>query len=162
MRGVLALAAMCLAWACAPSAQALNCLPIVGCVCSVGASDIVFDDFSPLPGDVQTATGSIDIECFGVLALGGGVSVEVFQGQWGDYAMRKLRSAEGETIDYNIYTTNAYAQVWGAGGQAVVINAGIILLQTWRVQRDMFARIQANPKTKPGFYADEVVVRVTW
>lgn len=163
MRAWHALAALALAWlAPAANAHALNCLPIVGCSCTIAASDIAFDDFSPLAGGEQTAVGEIDVTCGGVLGLGGGVTIEVLQGQWGNYAARKMRAPSGDTIDYNIYTSGAHSQVWGAGGQAVVINAGVILLNTWSVSRDMHARVIANPAMKPGDYSDTVVVRVIW
>lgn len=162
-RALLAFAALALMWlAPATSAQALNCLPFVGCSCNVVASDITFDDFSPLNAGAQTAIGEIDVTCGGVLGLGGGVTIEVLQGQWGTYAARKMRSAAGDTIDYNIYTTGAYGQVWGAGGQAVVVNAGVILLNNWSASRDMFARVIPAPTMKPGDYTDTVVVRVIW
>jgi len=162
MRALLAVAAFALAAACAPAAHALTCLPLVGCTCDVVASNIEFDDFNPLVPGAQTATGAVSVTCSGVASLGGSVTVEISQGQWGTYAARKLRSAAGDTIDYNIYTSSAYTQVWGAGAQAVLINTGITLLQTWTVHRDMHARIIANPGMKPGDYNDNLVVRIIW
>lgn len=163
IRALVAFYVLSLAWFMPTQpAHALNCLPIVGCSCNVIASDIAFDDFSPLLPEEQTAIGEIEVTCGGVLGLGGGVTIEVLQGQWGSYAARKMRAPSGDTLDYNIYTSGAHAQVWGAGGQAVVINAGVILLNTWSVSRDMFARIIPNSAMKPGDYTDTVVVRVIW
>jgi len=162
MRVLAALMAFGISWAMAPPAHALNCLPLVGCSCAVSASDIEFDDVNPLLPGAHTAIGAIDITCGGVLSLGGGVTVEILQGQWGTYAMRKMRSPAGDMINYNIYTSGAHTQVWGAGAQAVVINTGVALLQTWTIHRDMHARMIADPAMKPGGYADTVVVRVIW
>lgn len=163
MRAMWGVFAFVLAWAASPSpARALTCLPVLGCTCDVVASDITFDDFNPLTAGQETAIGVIDITCGGVLSLGGGVVVEISQGAWGSYAARKMRSAAGRTIDYNIYTTGAHAQVWGSGAQAVVILTGVSLLQTWTARRDMFARLYASPAMHPGDYTDNVVVRVIW
>jgi len=161
IRATLAFAALCGAWlgAAAP-AHALACL--LGCACTVQASDIAFDDFNPLHTTEETAIGEIDIHCTGLLSIGAGVTVEVLQGQWGTYAARKMRAASGDMIDYNIYTTASYASVWGSGVQAVQISGGVLVLGSWSANRDMFARLQANPTTKPGDYSDNVVVRVIW
>ncbi len=161
MRALFAFAAFCACWlAATPPAHALVCL--LGCACTVTASDIEFDDFNPLTAAEETAIGEIDLHCTGLLSIGAGVTVEVLQGQWGAYAARKMRASSGDMIDYNIYTSSAHTNVWGAGAQAVQISGGLIALGAWSARRDMFARLQANPAMKPGDYADTVVVRVIW
>lgn len=162
MRALLAFAAFGFAWlAMAPPAHALGCI-LFGCTCTVTASDIAFDDFNPLVAGEETAIGEIDIDCAGLLSIGGGVTVEIGPGQWGVTNARKMRSGAGDLIDYNIYQPGSQVSVWGAGAQAVQINGGLLVLGSWSAQRDMVARLQANPVMKPGDYADAVVVRVIW
>jgi len=162
MRALLVMAVLGFAWLAPAPAQALNCIPLIGCTCNVAASGIGFADFNPLAAGDEAAIGAIEINCSGVLNLGGTVTVEILQGQWGTYAARKMRAPSGDMIDYNIYTTSAHTQVWGAGAQAQVINGDIFLLGAWSANRDMFARLVANPAMKPGDYTDTVTVRIIW
>lgn len=161
-RVLLALSILALAWlAPAQPAHALGCL-LLGCDCTVTASDIAFDDISPLLGGEETAIGELDIACTGLLSIGAGVTVEIGPGHWGAVAARKMRSDGGDLIGYNIYKSGAHSAVWGQGAQALQINGGLLVLGAWSARRDMFAMLEPNPAMTPGSYSDNVVVRIIW
>jgi spore coat protein U-like protein len=148
----------------APSAEALLCLPLLACSCTVSASDLDFGAFDPLSGS-QDAVGEIDVDCTGVIDIAPSVLVRLDRGQWGTMAARNLRNGNGDLLDYNIYTTSQHSSVWGDGGggsSSVVISGGLIVSQHWSVSRDMYGLATPSPATKPGAYSDTVVVRITW
>ena len=90
MRALFALAICALAWiGAAPPARALNCL--LGCNCTVAASDITFDDFNPLIAAPQNAVGTT-VQCRRPQRWRG----RGCQVWWG--ASRKLRSDAGDMI----------------------------------------------------------------
>lgn len=163
MRAVLALLGACFFWlAPAPPAHALGCI-LLGCDCTVSATDIDFPDFNPLLGGAHTAVGQVQVSCTGVLSVGAGVVVELDDGQWGTFSARRMRSDAGDWLDYNIYTTSAHTAVWGDGTLGSVsrtIGGGLIVLGGWSASRDMFGRLVASPSLRPGEYQDTVVVRV--
>lgn len=165
MRLLLALFALACAWlAPAPPAQALGCL-LIGCDCTVTATDLEFPDFNPLLGGAQTAVATVNVSCVGVISVGGGVVVQLDDGQWGSFATRRMRDGSGHYLDYNIYTTSAHATVWGdgqSGTQSVTLSGGLIVLGAWSRSRDMFGRLTVSPSQRPGEYTDTVVVRVIW
>jgi spore coat protein U-like protein len=145
-------------------AAALLCTPILGCTCTVTASDIEFGAFAPNTG-TQDATGQIAVDCTGVIDVAPSVQTRLGTGQWGTFAARKMRSGGGDLLDYNIYTTSQHNVVWGdgSGGSAVVnVSGGLLSLGRWTATRTMFARAAPAPATKPGAYADTVVVRIVW
>lgn len=148
----------------APEADALLCTPFLGCTCAVTASDITFGEFTPLQG-TQDAVGQIEVDCTGVIDVAPSVTTSLDDGQWGTYAPRKMRSASGELLNYNLYTTTQRNVVWGngTGGSVTVgINGGLLSLGNWSASRTMFARAAPTTATKPGAYSDTVVVRIVW
>ncbi len=161
MRTALIVATIVFAWLAPARAEAIGCI-LLGCDCSVTASDIAFEPFSPLLAGPQTAIGEIEIVCTGLLSIGAGVTVEMLGGQWGVVSARKMRSGSGTLMAYNLYKTGAHNSVWGAGAQAMNVNGGLLVLGAWTARRDVFARLDADPTLAPGDYTDTVVVRVIW
>lgn len=145
-------------------ADAILCTPILGCDCTVTASDISFGSFTPSSG-TQDAVGEIEIECSGVIDVAPSVLTQLDDGQWGSFATRKMRLSAGEFLDYNIYTTTQRTTVWGdgtGGSSTVMVSGGLVTLGNWSVTRDMFARASPTSTVKPGAYTDTVVVRIVW
>ncbi len=146
-------------------AEALLCTPILGCTCTVTASDIDFDDFTPFAGP-QDAIGLIEVDCTGVVDVAPSVPVRLDDGLWGTFATRKMRTATGgNELSYNIYTTNQHNVVLGdgTGGSAITsISGGLITLGRWRRTTTVFARATPTVTTRPGDYSDTVVVRIVW
>lgn len=163
MRSLLAALAVLLALA-PQRVDALLCTPVLGCTCTVTASDIDFASFTPFAGP-QDASGVVQVSCSGVIDVAPAVLTELDDGQWGSYAQRKMRTASGDELGYNIYTTSQRNVVWGngsSGTSAVWISGGVVTLGNWSRSTTMFARAAPNAASKPGNYSDTVVVRVVW
>jgi len=163
MKRLLALAFVMFAGSAAP-AHALLCTAIIGCTCNVVASDIVFDNLNPLSGQ-QNASGMVNVECTNVIDVAPSVVVRINDGTWGTMAPRKMRNGAGDTLDYNIYTTNQYNVVWGdltGGASNITISGGLLSIGHWTASREMFGRVSPTIATKPGDYSDTVVVQIIW
>lgn len=147
----------------APRAEALLCTPVLGCTCSVTASDIVFDAFTPFEG-AQDAVGQIEVDCTGVVDVAPAVVTQLDDGEWGSFSLRRMRNQHGDLLGYNLYTTSQHNTIWGSGGgfPSVTINGGVLTLGHWRVTRTVYARATPTVTTRPGAYSDTVVVRIVW
>lgn len=146
-------------------AEALLCTPILGCTCTVTASDIDFGDFTPFAGP-QDAIGQIDVDCTGVIDVAPSVVTRLDDGLWGTFTTRKMRTAiGGNELGYNIYTTSQRNVVLGdgtAGSVTTSISGGLVTLGHWRRSTTVFARATPTVTTRPGEYSDTVVVRIVW
>lgn len=146
-------------------ADALLCHPILGCTCSVTASDIDFGDFTPFAG-AQDAVGEIEVDCTGVIDVAPTILTQLDDGVWGTFAARKMRSAiGGHDLNYNLYTTNQHTIIAGdgtSGSAAIWISGGLVTLGRWRRTRSVYARATPTTATRPGEYSDTVVVRIVW
>ncbi|MFN3465407.1 MAG: spore coat protein U domain-containing protein [Terricaulis sp.] len=162
MRLLLACIAFYMALAATP-ADALVC-GIFGCSCSVSATTLDFEQINPL-GGAQTAEGEVSVDCTGLAELFPSILVRMEAGQYGTIAARRMRSASGQYLDYNIYTTNQYVTVWGngtTGGQPVNVSGGLLALGHWTVSRAFHGVVSPTTATQPGVYTDTVVVRIDW
>ena len=153
------------AMAAAAPANALLCVPILGCSCNVTASDIQFGSISPLDG-TQPASGMIEVDCTGIADVAPTVIARLDDGLYGTMSARQMRTAGGQQLLYNIHTTGAVnAPVWGdlTGGAAnTLINGGLLSVGHWSTSREMFARVSPTTATRPGEYSDTVVVTIIW
>jgi spore coat protein U-like protein len=148
----------------AQPAHALGCI-LGGCDCNVTAADIEFEDINPLTSTSHSADGQIDIYCTGLLSIGAGVIVQLDDGQWGTFTARRMRSDDGDYLDYNIYKPNQPTVVWGdntGGSQQLQVSGGLINIGAWSASRPVHATLTVSSTTKPGDYEDNVVVRVIW
>ncbi len=146
-------------------ADALLCNIFLGCTCTVTASDIDFDDFTPFEGN-QDAVGEIEVDCTGVIDVAPAILTQLDDGAWGTFSARQMRSATGNNLlAYNLYTTNQHNIIAGDGtsGTAPIwISGGLITLGHWRRSTTVFARTTPTISTRPGEYSDTVVVRIVW
>jgi spore coat protein U-like protein len=62
------------------------------------------------------------------------------------------------TVNYNLFTSAAYATVWGMTGGALVSSTGTGADQTFTI----YARVPAQTTPAPGTYTDTVTVTVTY
>jgi len=152
-----------LAWfATAPPANALIC-GIFGCVCNVSATTLDFQDLNPLDG-AQTAEGEVTVDCTGLAELFPSMAVRMQSGAHGTISARKMRSAAGDLLDYNLYTTTQYNTIWGNGttGVAATLSGGLLAIGHWTATRSVYGVVTPTIATKPGSYTDTVVIRIDW
>lgn len=145
-----------------PPADALVC-GILGCSCNVSATTLAFGNINPLDG-AQTAEGEVTVDCTGLAELFPSILVRMQSGMYGTISARKMRSAAGDLLDYNIYTTDQYGTIWGNGttGTPVNVSGGVLAIGHWTVHRPVNAVVSPTTSTRPGAYSDTVVVRIDW
>jgi spore coat protein U-like protein len=161
-RFLLALFALCASFAAAPSADALVC-GVLGCTCNVSATTLDFGDINPLEG-AQSAEGEVTVDCTGIAELFPSILVRMQSGLHGTISARKMRAANGDLLNYNIYTTDQYGTVWGNGttGLPVNVSGGVLAVGHWTVDRAVHAVVTPTTATRPGNYSDTVIVRIDW
>lgn len=164
MRLVLAVFAFVAVFVAPSRADALLCVAILGCSCTVTATPVEFDSFSALAG-AQEAEGEIEVDCTGIAELTPSIGVRLNAGQHGTIAARQMRTAGGDQLAYNVYTTDGHGVVWGDGtSSSAVVNltGGLLHLGHWQVTRTVHGLAAPLVTTRPGSYSDQIVVRIDW
>jgi spore coat protein U-like protein len=140
--------------------------------CSVGADPLAFGSYVS-PGGVQTDSSSvITVTCtlVNLLVCSTTYTVSLSTGGAGSYAPRKLASGS-DRLDYNLYTSAAYSQVWGDGtgstgtvsGTIVTGLLGLLLCNATRSNTHIvYGRIPAAQNVPAGAYSDTLTVTVTY
>lgn len=135
-------------------------------VCSVSATGINFGLYNPLNVAATTAAGSWSVNC---TASGTGVGVvsgtlSLSTGSSGTYSSRRLTSGPN-TLNYNIYSSTAYAQIFGdgTGGTYAPSASGIVIAgQQYQINGAMYGRMPPIQDVAPGAYVDLIIVTVTY
>lgn len=163
MRAALFLLSLILAMAPARRAEALLCTPILGCSCTVNATDMAFGQINVISGGPATAENDVQVTCSGVIDVAPLVSAKINGGLHGSIADRQMKSG-ANVLHYNLYTTNGYGTIAGDGVTypMLVVSGGLIALGTWSVTAHLYGRIPATPSALPGNYSDTVTVRIDW
>lgn len=161
IRLLLTCFAFCVVFAAKP-ADALIC-SLGGCSCNVSATTLAFGNINPL-GGAQTAEGEVTVDCTGLAELFPSILVRMQAGLYGTISARKMRSASGDLLDYNLYTTDQYGTIWGNGttGLPVNVSGGVLAIGHWTVHRAVNGVVSPTTATRPGAYSDTVVVRIDW
>jgi spore coat protein U-like protein len=101
-------------------------------------------------------TSTIQVTCTNTTPYN--IGLDAGTGSGATLAVRKLTSG-GATINYSLYTSNAYSTVWGiTPGTDTVAGTGNGASQSYTV----FGRIPAQTTPAPGTYADTITVTVTY
>ena len=158
------LALLCLYFAFASPARAL-CLPAV-CTCTLATTNVAFGNYSPLAFGNTDTTGSIKVDCGGVVGLLIPFNIAISAGASGSYANRTVKSG-GNSLAYNLYTDPSYTTVWGDGSSATqLINSGVTLDVLGLAPTQNFyvyGRIPGRQITVvPGVYSDTINVTLTY
>jgi spore coat protein U-like protein len=147
----------------ASPAHALCVAPL--CSCSVSTTSLAFGAYNPLANVNVDSTASVRISCGGVVGLLIPYDVALGPGG-GTYGARRLTSGAA-TLNYNLYTSNTMATVWGDGSASTQILSGAILLDVlgWAPVQShtVYGRIPLGQTgARPGVYGDTVSVTVTY
>jgi len=102
-----ALAFIALAWATPASACTL-------CSCSATASAISFGTYNPASNSPLDASGTVAVNCSGIVSLFGWVEVRAGAGHSGT-ALQRTMTRSGSSLRYNLFTNSARTQVFGDG-----------------------------------------------
>jgi spore coat protein U-like protein len=129
---------------------------IVG-TCTASATALAFGSYSP-SSSPQTTSNLISITCTNgtayTIALNGGTTTT------GTVAQRLMAGPSSATLNYNIYTVNTYATVWGDGTGTTATQTGTGNGATQNFTG--YGQIAASQYNTAGAYSDSVTATVTY
>ena len=157
MRKVLMISAAVAALTAAGSASALTATTTfqvtatVQKVCAVTAATLAFGNYTPGAGAVNANT-TLNVKCTKGTTTGGTI------------AQRLMTAGGADTLQYNLYTTAAFATLFGDGTTGVT-QAGTGTGLATNVALTVFGNLPdnaANQAVTPASYADLIGVTVTY
>ena len=136
--------------------------------CSVSATGPAFGIYNPLSGTPTDSNGTVAVTC--TLLSGNATSVtplvSLSSGSSGTFTPRSMLSGTSK-LNYNIYWSTAYAQIWGDGTGGSLQGTATLQLSpkapTQQATGIMYGQIAASQTSAaPGTYLDTIVVTVTY
>jgi len=127
--------------------------------CTVSATGVAFGAYDPQSPAPDDSAGEIALACHPSVQA---PTVALSAGLSGLFSSRTMRSGPA-TLDYNLYTSAAYALVWGdgTGGSTTVTLGGGATSGGERIfRRDIYGRIPAGQQVPAGTYTDTIMVTV--
>ena len=129
--------------------------------CSVAATALAFGNYTPGAGQA-TGTSTVNVFCTKTtpftVALNGGATT-------GGTVAQRLLGLGANTLQYNLFTTNAYATVWGDGTGTSVTQSGAGAGLGSAVGLTVYGQLPDNATNQgavPGAYTDTITVTVTY
>jgi spore coat protein U domain-containing protein, fimbrial subunit CupE1/2/3/6 len=134
--------------------------------CTVSASALAFGIYPANSAASVTTTGTFTVTCTatgtGSATVSGTLSLST--GSSGQFATRTMRAGTS-VLDYNIYVTPAYSQIFGDGtaGTYELSESGTVTAgQIYQVGGAMYGLVPARQDVAPGSYVDTIVMTVTY
>jgi spore coat protein U-like protein len=134
--------------------------------CTVAASALAFGLYPANSAAPVTAAGTFTVTCTatgtGSATVSGTLSLSA--GSSGQFATRTMRAGTG-ILDYNIYVTPAYSQIFGDGtaGTYQLSETGTVTAgQVYQVGGALYGLIPARQDVAPGSYVDTIVMTVVY
>ncbi|KAK6024708.1 spore Coat Protein U domain protein [Ostertagia ostertagi] len=136
------------------------------CTCTLGTTNVAFGTYSPLAFGNTDTTGTVKVDCGGVVGLLIPFSIAISAGGSGSYANRQMKSGSNQ-LAYNLYTDASYTTVWGDGtSSSQLVNAGVTLDLAGLAPTQNFyvyGRIPGRQLSAvPGVYVDTISVTLTY
>jgi spore coat protein U-like protein len=134
--------------------------------CTVSAGALAFGVYPANSAAPISATGTFAVTCTatgsGSATVSGTLSLST--GSSGQYATRTLRAGTS-VLDYNIYVSPAYSQIFGDGtaGTYQLSESGTVTAgQIYQVGGALYGLIPARQDVAPGSYVDTIVMTVVY
>jgi spore coat protein U-like protein len=131
--------------------------------CTVAATNVAFGNYTPTAGAVA-ANGTVSVKCTKNTAFT--VSLDKGTTAGGAIAQRLMTDgAAGDTLQYNLYTTSGFANVWGDGTGTSVTQGGTGAGLGTAVALTVYGSLPdnaANQAVPPNAYTDTVTVSVAY
>lgn len=130
--------------------------------CTVAATNVAFGNYTPTAGAV-TANGTVTVKCTKSSAFT--VSLDKGTTVGGSIAQRLLSDGAGDTLQYNLYTTSGFANVWGDGTGTSVTQGGVGAGMGTGVVMTVYGNLPdnaANQAVPPNAYTDTITVSVSY
>lgn len=131
--------------------------------CVVNSTNIAFGNYDPTAGSATTATGTVTAKC----TKGSNVSVALGQGANAGTGStvavpaRRMKSASGDYLPYNIYTTSGGSTEWGTGAGSVPAAQTAASVGT-ALSFTTYGSLPAGADVPAGDYSDSVIATVTF
>ena len=156
----LAAGIACLALACGAAAQATVS-------CTLSAVGPAFGIYTPTSTSALDSNGNVTVTC--TLLSGGTITVmptvTLSAGASGNFVTRTMLSGT-QKLNYNLYWSTAYSQVWGDGTGGSYPGSAKITLSpaapTQSASGVVYGQVYALQNPAPGSYTDSIVVTATY
>jgi spore coat protein U-like protein len=126
-----------------------------------------FGIYDPLRSTPTLTTSGLVITCnlLSGPAINVPLRIDLSAGSSGSFATRQLRSGS-YLLNYNLYPSAAFTQIWGDGTGGTFFGSGSVLLNPGQPSRTLgatlYGRIAAGQDPGPGNYADTIIITVTY
>lgn len=132
------------------------------CSCSATATDINFGTYDPTSSTPSDTSGTVMVNCTGLVSLFGSVDISSSAGSSGNAAQRTLRQSTN-TLNYNVYVNGARTIVFGDGSAGTQkISTPLNGLLIFGQSAFIYGRIPARQWARAGIYSDAVVITITY
>jgi spore coat protein U-like protein len=129
---------------------------------------VAFGTYDPVIATPTTSTGNVQVRCNHV---GGGATkanytIDLSTGSSGNYGQRTMRSGN-PVLNYNLFNSATYTQVWGNGtggsvrvAYSLLVNPGNFAVNI--MDHPIYGRIPAQQAVDTGLYSDTILVTLTF
>lgn len=131
--------------------------------CSISATPLNFGLVEGVAERTQQSTATLTVLCQSDTTAAS-VSYQILLDGPTSSGQRQMASGTSQT-QYQLYTSNAYQQVWGSGaGASGTISDSYTLAAHSSASRTytVYARMQPGRSASPGFYSDVSAVRLVY
>ena len=135
----------------------------LACSCSVGTTGVAFGTYNPTLGTADTANGNIAVTCSALVIFTASYVISLSKGASATYTPRFMNLL-GVHLNYNLYTTAAFASIWGdsTGGTVTVSDSYTAIGLSETKNYTVFGQIPALQTVGVGTYTDSITVTVTY
>lgn len=132
------------------------------CSCTASTSGISFGSYDPGASSPNDISGTVTLNCTGVVSLMGTIDIAASPGTSGNAAARQM--AQGaDRLNYNLYTDSSRTSIWGTGaGGTSTMTATLNGLLVFSQSVTVYGRLPAHQWARTGAYADSVIVTITY
>ena len=135
--------------------------------CTASTTGVAFGIYNPLNSAPTSSSGGIVVNCtlLSGPAVSNAVNVYLSAGTSGSFAARTMTSG-GSALNYNIYFSPAYQQIWGNGTGGSYFGTATLPMSpgapSATATGTFYGQIPALQDVSPGSYADTIVVTVNY
>jgi len=132
------------------------------CSCTASASGFSFGNYDPSASSPNDTSGTVTLNCTGVVSLMGTIDIAASPGTSGDATARQMAQG-GDRLNYNLYTGSNRISIWGTGVNGTsTISATLNGLLVFSQSVTVYGRLPAHQWVKAGAYADSIIVTITY
>lgn len=146
------------------AAASFSCTQPHAASCFVSSVSLAFGNYSEFAAAPNDSVGNVGVTCSGAAGEAVSYSIGLSAGGGGAFASRRMRSAAGSVLGYNLYTTPARVTVWGDGNAGSAAVSDGYVLGGGAVTRNypVYGRTFARQKAAVGIYGDSIVVTLNF